>query len=100
MADGDNLIRHLLFTLYYTGAGGTFRTTAKDDAAGPVRRGDYDRTLSKMSGGLGGAQFAAGTMPRRWCGGPIPALYRAKHTGRNRVVGENELPAPAETHAS
>jgi diguanylate cyclase len=27
-------------------------------------------------------------------------LYRAKHTGRNRVVGENELSAPAETDAA
>jgi diguanylate cyclase len=27
-------------------------------------------------------------------------LYRAKHAGRNRVVGENELPAPAENHAA
>jgi diguanylate cyclase len=27
-------------------------------------------------------------------------LYRAKHMGRNRVVGEDELPAPAETNAA
>ena len=27
-------------------------------------------------------------------------LYRAKHTGRNRVVGEDELPAPAEIDAA
>jgi diguanylate cyclase len=27
-------------------------------------------------------------------------LYRAKHLGRNRVIGESELAVPAENHAA
>ena len=56
--------------------------------------------LGQITISIGVAQLAPDDQAETLVQRADTCLYRAKHLGRNRVIGEAELAAPAENHAA